>query len=158
MHKAAQTYNKTAQTTLPPRDLEAHLLLKAAARLQAIKDDWDKAEADMTELLRDNRKLWDGWQSMQQRLSEALLYNRKLWTVFVGSVTDETSQLPKPIRENIANLGLFIFNRTLDIESSPSPEKLNALIDINRNVAAGLRGQPEGTAQGMEMENPSSGA
>jgi flagellar protein FlaF len=120
MHHAAQAYSNNAKVTLSPRDLEAHLLLKAAAKLQALKDEWTRAEAE---------------------LSQALLYNRKLWTIFVSSVTDEASQLPAAIRENIANLGLFVFKRTLDLESEPSAEKLTALIDINRNVAAGLRGQ-----------------
>lgn len=120
MHHAAQAYNDTAKVTLTSRDLEAHLLLKAAAKLQAIKDEWTRADAE---------------------LAHALLYNRKLWTVFVTSVTDQTSELPASIRQNIANLGIFVFNRTVELSFAPMPEKLTALIDINRNVAAGLRGQ-----------------
>jgi flagellar protein FlaF len=120
MHQAAQAYSDNAKVTLTSRDLEAHLLLKAAAKLQAIKDEWTRADDE---------------------LASVLLYNRKLWTVFVSSVTDQASELPVAIRENIANLGIFIFKRTLDLESEPSADKLTALIDINRNVAAGLRGQ-----------------
>lgn len=141
MHSAAQTYTKTAQITLSPRDLEAHLLLKAATKLQAIKDDWTQSELGLAEQLLDNRKLWEGWSKVEADLTQALLYNRKLWTIFVSSATDETSELPITIRENITNLGLFVFKRTLDIETSPAPEKLHALVEINRNVAAGLRGQ-----------------
>jgi len=120
MHHATQAYNDTAKATLTSRDLEAHLLLKAAAKLQAIKDEWTRAEAE---------------------LPDVLLYNRKLWTVFASAVTDETSELPVSVRQNIANLGIFIFNRTVELSFAPTPEKLTALIDINRNVAAGLRGQ-----------------
>jgi flagellar protein FlaF len=121
MHSAAQAYDKNTKATLSPRDLEAHLLMKAAAKLQAVKDDWSHAGEELT---------------------MALLYNRKLWTVFTSSMMEEEARsLPATIRENIANLGIFIFNRTLDIEAAPAPEKLTALIDINRNVAAGLRGQ-----------------
>ncbi|MES2906424.1 MAG: flagellar biosynthesis regulator FlaF [Pseudomonadota bacterium] len=141
MHNAVQSYANTAKISLSGRDLEAHLLLKAAAKLQAIKDKWVQSETGVEAHLLDNRRLWDGWSAIETDLSEALVYNRKLWTVFIGSVTDETSQLPKGIRENIANLGIFIFSRTVEIEASPVPVKLNALIDINRNVAAGLRGQ-----------------
>ena len=153
MHNATahSTYSKTTQATSSPRDLEAHLLLKAASKFQTIKDNWGQnaAEASLTdqetltleEQLTDNRKLWGATGSHSDNLAEALLYNRKLWTIFVTSVTSQESQLPVNIRENIANLGIFVFKRTLDVEASPLPEKLNALIDINRNVAAGLRGQ-----------------
>jgi flagellar protein FlaF len=120
MHHAAQAYNDTAKTTLTSRDLEAHLLLKAAAKLQAIKDEWVRADVE---------------------LADVLLYNRKLWTIFTSAVTDEKSELPVTIRQNIANLGIFVFNRTVELSFAPAPEKLTALIDINRNVAAGLRGQ-----------------
>ena len=46
--------------------------------------------------------------------------------------------LPAAIRQNIANLGLFIFDRTLDVQMSPDPKKLDILITINRELAAGL--------------------
>ncbi len=153
MHNATahSTYSKTSQSTSSPRDLEAHLLLKAASKLQAIKDSWgqnatstpDSTETPLTleEQLSDNRKLWGANGTHSANLAEALLYNRKLWTIFVTSVTSQESQLPVNVRENIANLGIFVFKRTLDVEAGPLPEKLNALIDINRNVAAGLRGQ-----------------
>jgi flagellar protein FlaF len=45
------------------------------------------------------------------------------------------------VRENVANLAVFVFKRTMEIESAPAPEKLAALIEINRNLAAGLRGR-----------------
>ena len=45
MQHAAQAYGKVAKQTASPRDLEADLLLKAAARLQAISDDWDRQGA-----------------------------------------------------------------------------------------------------------------
>lgn len=120
MHSAAQAYSRTAQTTLGPRALEAHLLIKAAAKLQAIKDDWSRADAE---------------------LGNALIYNRKLWTIFVGSVTAEDHPLPVELRSNIANLGAFIFKQTIMIEINPAAEQLQILIDINRNLAAGLREQ-----------------
>jgi flagellar protein FlaF len=120
MSNAASAYARTAQATTSPRELEAHLLMKAATRLQAVKEDWTKAGAD---------------------LSPSLLYNRKLWTIFASSVTAPESPLPAPVRENVANLAVFVFKRTIEIESAPAPEKLGALIEINRNLAAGLRGR-----------------
>lgn len=119
MKHPAQAYARTAQQTLQGRDLEAHVLLKSAARLQAIRDDWD------------NRR---------NELDEALLANRKIWTVFVTSMSAEDCQLPAPVRSNIISLGMFIFNRTIQLSIEAKPQNLTALIDINRNIAAGLRG------------------
>ncbi len=44
-----------------------------------------------------------------------------------------------PLRENIANLGLFVMKQTMTIQAEPSPNKLTVLININREIAAGLR-------------------
>ncbi len=119
MNNPAQAYARTAQQTLQGRDLEAHVLLKSAARLQAIRDDWD---------------------ARQTGLEEALLANRKIWTVFVTHVSGDGCPLPTPIRANILNLGMFVFNRTIQMAVDPRPEQLTVLIEINRNLAAGLRG------------------
>ncbi len=113
-------FGAVAQQTASPRELEATLLLQAASRLQAIQDQWDSGETDL-----------DG----------ALLFNRKLWSIFMTSVTGPEHSLPAEIRQNVANLGIFVFNRTLSIMSSPKREALGSLIMINRNLAAGLRGQ-----------------
>jgi flagellar biosynthesis activator protein FlaF len=119
MQYAANAYSKVAQATQSPRELEAHVLLKAATRFQAIRDDWDNRAKD---------------------LDEALTYNRKIWTVLVSSVTRPENPLPQPIKQNVANLGIFIFNHTLSLMSGAKPEKLAILISINRELAAGLRG------------------
>jgi flagellar protein FlaF len=126
MHYAANAYSKVAQATQSPRELEAHVLLKAATRFQAIRDDWESRAKD---------------------LDEALTYNRKIWTVIVSSVTRPENPLPKPIKQNVANLGLFVFNHTLSLMSDAKPERLGILININRELAAGLRGMgvPEDT-------------
>jgi flagellar protein FlaF len=119
MHSAAQAYGSVAKKTVGPRELEADLLLKAAGRLLAIQEDWDGKKAD---------------------LEAALLYNRKLWTVFLTSVTGENNPLPAEIRQNVANLGLFVMNRTVAMTTGAKPEQLTALIKINCDIAAGLRG------------------
>jgi flagellar biosynthesis activator protein FlaF len=118
MTNPAQAYARTAQQTLQGRALEAHILLKSAARLQAIKDSWPAREGE---------------------LQDALLTNRKIWTVFVTAMTQEDCELPNLVRSNIVNLGMFVFNRTLELAVTARPEQLSALIEINRNLAAGLR-------------------
>jgi flagellar protein FlaF len=111
---------KTAQATVSPRELEASLLIKAATRLQSIADDW-------TERARD--------------LDEALHYNRKLWTLLVSAIIAEDNPLPVEIKRNILGLANFIFNQTFRIIAQPAPEALSVLVNINRDIAAGLRGR-----------------
>ena len=117
MRRATDTYGKVAKQIANPRELEADLLLKAASQLQAISEAWD-------------RKLND--------LDEALLYNRKLWTIFLTAVTREDNPLPAEIRQNVANLGLFVLNQTVSITADRRRERLDSLISINRELAAGL--------------------
>lgn len=107
-----------ARATTSPRELESTLLSRSAGNLQRVRDNWGESIAE---------------------LRPALLYNRKLWTVLVNSVTSNDSPLPQEVRQNIANLGVFILGQTVELELDPQPNKLDALININRELALGLR-------------------
>ena len=56
----------------------------------------------------------------------------------MSSATSADNPLPPGIRQNVANLGIFVFNHTLEILANPRPEGLGLLININRELAAGL--------------------
>ena len=43
------------------------------------------------------------------------------------------------IRQNVANLGMFVMNHQRELQISPEARKLDVLININRELAAGLR-------------------
>ena len=119
-HHGALAYQNTAKAVESPRDREAALLIKAAAGLQIVKEDWPVEHS---------------------RLNHALTFNRKLWTIFMASVTRDDSQLGKDVRQNITNLGLYILNETREILLDPvAPARLDTLININRQLSAGLRG------------------
>ena len=117
--QAATAYQQVGRQTTSPRDLEANLLSKSATALQRIRDDWNNTP--------------------RNDLASALQFNRRLWTVFMSSVTREDSTLPIDIRQNIANLGIFIMKQSLALQLEPIPQKLDVLININRQLAAGLR-------------------
>jgi len=85
--------------------------------------------------------VYDDWDRHQAQLSDALTYNRKLWTVFIDSALSTDNALPADLRQNIVNLGLFIMKQSMAILAEPQREALSALININRQIAAGLRGQ-----------------
>jgi flagellar protein FlbT len=118
MHYAANAYAKTAIETAPPRELEANLLLQAAAKLQAVHD---------------------SWRDKPPGLNDALLYNRRLWTVFLDAVTSESNKLPAEVRENIRRLGVYVMAETFSLMTKPKPDHLTSIIKINRGLAAGLR-------------------
>ena len=85
MHQhGAQAYQQTAKVVESPRQRESALLMKAAAGLQKVKDEWNTGT--------------------EQELRAALAFNRKIWTIFMAAVTKEDSPLPREIRQNIANL------------------------------------------------------
>jgi flagellar biosynthesis activator protein FlaF len=123
MRSAAQTYKSVARQTSNPRELEASLLLQAAARLQSVHDDWDHDAP------------------VRAKLNDALLYNRKLWSVFLAEMTDANNPMPRDLRQNVANIGIFVMSHTVSMMQDPRPEQLGSLININREIAAGLLGR-----------------
>jgi flagellar protein FlaF len=123
MQSAAQAYKSVSRQTSSPRELEASLLLQAASRLQAVQDSWDSDVRAKT------------------KLDDALLYNRKLWSVFVSDMADVNHPMPRELRQNFVNIGLFVMNHTVAVMSNPQPERLGSLININREIAAGLLGR-----------------
>jgi flagellar protein FlaF len=120
MRSAAQTYRNVARQTSSPRELEASLLLQAAARLQSVQESWDQKRA---------------------QLDEALLHNRRLWSIFLSEMTDAKNPMPINVRQNVANIGLFVMNHTVTVMNDPRPQHLGSLININREIAAGLLGR-----------------
>ncbi|MET0877070.1 MAG: flagellar biosynthesis regulator FlaF [Tardiphaga sp.] len=120
MSIGAQAYARTAQTTASPRDIEAQALLKAARKLQDV----------MT-----------NWATTDEGLEDALMFNRKLWSIFLGDAMSEENQQPLEVRQNIANIGVFILTQCAALKLKPEVDKLQSLIDINRNIAAGLSGR-----------------
>jgi len=62
-----------------------------------------------------------------------------VWSIFQSELTRKDNPLPRQLKENILSLSLFIDKRILEVMAYPAPEKLKILIDINLNLAAGLR-------------------
>jgi flagellar protein FlaF len=49
--------------------------------------------------------------------------------------------MPRDVRQNVANIGLFVMNHTVTVMKDPNPDSLDSLISINRELAAGLLGR-----------------
>jgi flagellar protein FlaF len=116
-----RAYELIERATLPGGDLEATVLVRAAARLSECQDRWNEADHD-------------------SRLRGALEFNQKVWTFFQGELTRPEHPLPHALRQDLLNLSMFIDKTIFDVMALPAPEKLTAIININRDIAAGLRG------------------
>ncbi|MDD3951642.1 MAG: flagellar biosynthesis regulator FlaF, partial [Desulfobacterales bacterium] len=92
-------------------------------------------------MLQDCRKNWDA-VGRQEKLTEALRSNQVIWSVLQSELARDDNPLPLDIRRNLLTLSVFIDKRIIQIMAHPAPEKLQVLIDINLNLAAGLRGSP----------------
>lgn len=121
--QAASAYGETAKKTPNQRELEGQLLLKSASALQELANNAEVATPSDYDM--------------------ALTYNRKLWTVFYDAALENTEgNRPNDLRSNIINLSNFVFKRTLEIQAerdkTVKTRKLEALVNINREIAAGL--------------------
>jgi len=120
MSNAAQAYSRTYHTTAAPREIEAQALLQAARPLLDVQANWAGPDKNM---------------------HNALLFNRRLWSIFMSAAETNDNPQPLEIRQNIANIAVFVMKQTVDMQLNPDPAKLKSLIDINCNLAAGLSGR-----------------
>jgi flagellar protein FlaF len=123
---AAGAYGDHARKHTPDqRELEARVLLQAAQNFVDLQNAWENMKSE--------------------ELQKALVYNRQIWMMFVdNAVEDKNPDRPITLRSNIASLGAFIFKHSIEVQAMPKKEKLNILIEINREIAAGLMTRPEG--------------
>ncbi len=116
---AAQAYESGSKTAHSSRELEAAVLAKAARQIEACQLNWDAPDRPT-------------------RLRDALRYNTQLWSIFQVEMGREDCPLPTDLRLRILQISAFVDKRTLEIYAKPSADKLDALISINRELAAGL--------------------
>jgi len=121
-----QAYQEVDKATMSGRETEARVLTLAALKLKECQNNWDN---DMK----------------HEQLDAALRFNQQIWSIFQSELAKEDNPLPPNIKQDILRLGTFVDKRIFDTMSFPSPEKLNIIIKINQNLAAGLRGASTGT-------------
>lgn len=105
------------------REIEAAALTRVALLLLDCQNNWDSPGRDA-------------------QLAYALRNNQMVWSILQSELVKNDNPLPIGIRSNILTLSVFIDNRILEIMANPEPDKLKIIIDINLNLAAGLRGSP----------------
>ena len=113
-------YAQQQKRNLSPREVEAMAFTKAALMLEDAK----KVSNNINEY------------------SKALRFNHLLWTIIQADLTDPENQLPPEIKANVMSLSIFVDKQTTKALRSSVPTDLDVLININRNLAAGLRSTP----------------
>lgn len=120
MRSAAGNYSRVPQPG-NPRNTEAWALMEAARRMRDAKA---KGKED---------------------LLKAVRLNWRLWTIFQSNLVDPEAPIPMPIRENMLALSNFVDRRSAELLSNPQPDLVDALVNINAQIAGGLMTVPEQT-------------
>ena len=119
-----KAYESVETATRSGREIEAAILTKAAGKLKECQENWDAPDRDY-------------------KLDEALKYNQRIWSIFQSELSRDDHEMPKKLRLDILRLSAFVDRRLFETMAFPEPEKLNIVININNNLAAGLRGSPQ---------------
>ena len=120
---ALKAYDTVNKSTMNGRDVEAEVLTKAALKLKERQTNWTQNGYDAN-------------------LDAALKYNQRVWCIFQAELENPENPLPTSLKVALLRLVAFIDKRTLETMAYPAPEKLTILININQNIAAGLRTRP----------------
>lgn len=122
-NNAIREYVGIQKESMSGRELEASVLTKGGLMLKACQENWEAPDREA-------------------KMMEAIKYNQKIWSFFQAELSEPTNPLPKELRQDLLNLSIFIDKRFFEVMAYPDPEKLTAVININFNVAAGLRSNP----------------
>jgi flagellar biosynthesis activator protein FlaF len=114
--QAASAYKTNQQGTQSLRETEARALLSCANRLH---------EAQMKE------------HDVEVYL-DAIRHNQQLWTIFQVTLCEPENPLPRDLKITLLNLSRFVDKVSLRAQSEYNLSLLTSLIDINRQIAAGL--------------------
>ncbi len=131
--EAARAYKQPTTQGGNPRETECRALLESARRLAEAQNSHDDREAMRT----------------------AARLNWRLWTIFQAEITAPECSLPSEIRQNMINLCNFVDKRTVDVLAQPDPQKIDVLININRQIAAGLLTNPRQDSQDLDDQTRS---
>jgi len=115
-----KAYTAQQGETLSGRDLEASVLTRAGLMLKQVQDNWSATDRN-------------------EKLLEAIKFNQKVWSFFQAELSNPENPLPAALKQDILNLSLFVDKRLFEVMATPEKEKLSILIDIDFNIAAGLR-------------------
>lgn len=108
-------YNNAQTQSVDARDVEYRLLAQVTSALLRARENPD---------------------DVRPRL-EAAMWNRNVWSALRVDLSSEDNQLPKELRASLISVSLWIEKETMAVMDGKGD--LDAIIDINRNIMAGLK-------------------
>lgn len=120
MSNAYQAYGTQQRQALGGRMAEAHAFTEAARDLHDARVSADRAKA-----------------------VQALKRNLNLWTQLQAEISQPDHPMSPDLKRNLLQLSVFVDRRTIEALADPDPAMLDALVEINRQLA-----------QGQMAENP----
>ena len=116
MNAGAKAYETTGRNLAQGRVAEALALSKAARALEGAKKDGQD----------------------RKKMREALRFNKMVWTAVQAEIMDKGSTLPRRLKASLMSLSIFVDRVLSEAEETFDPSQIQALIDINREMASGL--------------------
>src|SRR6185312_8884826 len=113
MTSPAKAYPRTPEAGNPART-EAWALLEAARQIHLTKD------------------------GPIEDFRAALRKNWRLWTIFQASLSEADCPVPLAIRRNLLGLSNFVDRQTAELLAVRDDKKVDALVNINRQISEGL--------------------
>ena len=131
MTSSAKAYPRAPEPGNPART-EAWALLEAARQLHQTKD------------------------GPIEDFRAALRKNWRLWTIFQASLSEADCPVPMPIRRNLLGLSNFVDRQTADLLAARDVKKVEALVNINRQISEGLLEGQRASARASQQPAPGS--
>lgn len=119
-NQKTDAYKSAQRETESVRETEARALLSCANRLAKAQDPANGMECYI----------------------DAIGHNQQLWTIFQVTLCDPQNPLPRDLKITLLNLSRFVDKVSLRARAEYNPGLLTSLIDINRQIAAGLSVKP----------------
>ncbi len=118
-------------------------------------DPGNPARTEAWALLESARRLHQTREGPIEEFRAALRQNWRLWTIFQASLVEPDCKLPAPVRSNLLGLSNFVDRQTAALLAVRDPKKIDALVNINRQISEGLlEGQRVGAARSASRAGP----
>jgi flagellar protein FlaF len=96
------------------------------------------ARTEAWALLEAARQLHQTKDGPLEEFHAALRNNWRLWTIFQASLSEPDCTVPPPIRSNLLGLSNFIDRQTAELLATRDAQKVEVLVNINRQISEGL--------------------
>lgn len=126
--------------------------MSIAAYQQTIAETEDHRRIEYRLFLRITLELekFVGAATVTEDMKTALWRNQELWSTLRADLLSEGNELPAELRAGLVSLSFSVDNHTVKVLDGSRDVRL--LVEVNRSVIAGLKGNAGAAAQGGGLE------